>query len=192
MSERMLGERFEDALVYATNLHQHQFRKGTAIPYVAHLLAVASLVLEHGGGEDEAIAALLHDAVEDAGGAPVLEEIRRRYGDTVADIVDGCTDAYGKPKPPWLERKKSYIAKLSGASPAVRLVSCADKLHNALSTLRDYRTHGEVLWNRFNATRNDLLWYYRALADQFLQNGPALLARELDRVVRELESAVPL
>src|ERR1051325_12202408 len=128
-----LTSRFEDALSFAARLHSGQLRKGTAIPYVSHLLAVASVALEHGADEDEAIAALLHDAVEDQGGAPTREEIRRRFGDRVVEIVDGCTDAETVPKPPWRERKERYIAHVAEASPSVRLVSASDKLHNARS-----------------------------------------------------------
>src|SRR5947209_2209991 len=123
--------RFEDALVFATQLHAGQRRKGSATPYVAHLLAVAAIVLENEGNEDEAIAALLHDAIEDQGGAPTREMIRERFGNRVVEIVDGCTDAEVIPKPPWRARKEAYIAHLRGATPSVRLVSAADKLHNA-------------------------------------------------------------
>lgn len=191
MSDRLLTDRFEDALVLASRLHSSQTRKGTSIPYMAHLLAVTALVMEHGGTEDEVIAALLHDAVEDCGGAPVLAQIRQRFGDGVAATVDGCTDAYVIPKPPWHQRKQSFVRRMMEAPVSVRLVACADKLHNAQSTLRDYRAVGEVVWDRFSATKSELLWYYRALADVFLERGPTLLAREFDRVVRALESEVP-
>lgn len=191
MSDSLLTQRFEDALVLAVRLHTTQARKGTSIPYMAHLMAVSALVMEHGGTEDEAIAALLHDAVEDCGGAPVLAQIRERFGDGVAATVDGCTDAYVVPKPPWHQRKQGFVRRMSDASASVRLVACADKLHNAQATLRDYRVVGEVVWDRFSATKSELLWYYRALADVFLERGPALLARELDRVVSALESEVP-
>ena len=119
----MYGPRFDDALPYAARLHRDQVRKGSGIPYITHLLAVAAIVGEHGGGEDEVIAALLHDAVEDQGGQPRLEEIRARYGDAVAAIVWGCTDADTIPKPPWRARKEAYVAHLADASPGVRLVS---------------------------------------------------------------------
>src|SRR5881227_3632367 len=143
-----LSTRFEDALTFATRLHADQTRKGTSIPYISHLLAVTSIVLEQGGNEDEAIAALLHDAIEDQGGAPTREEIRRRFGDTVVAIVDGCTDTEVMPKPPWRERKEAYIAHIREASTAVRLVSAADKLHNARAVLADYRVLGDALWQR--------------------------------------------
>ncbi len=184
-----LSPRFEDALVLAARLHAGEVRKGTTIPYVAHVLGVASLALEHGADEDEAIAALLHDTVEDATGDPevIRIEIRRRYGPAVLAIVDGCTDSRSKPKPPFRERKESYIAKLLEASPSTRLVSAADKLYNARAILSDYRAIGEALWARFNGGRAGTLWYYRALAETFRRLGPARLAEELTRVVSEIE-----
>lgn len=182
-----LSERFGHALVYASELHALQRRKGTEVPYVAHLMAVAAIALEHGANEDEAIAALLHDAVEDQGGLPVLEEIRRRFGRAVADIVEGCTDANCIPKPPWRARKEAYIAHVRVASASIRLVSCSDKLHNARSVLCDYRLLGEDLWSRFTGGREGTLWYYRALVDAFREHGPSPLVDELDRVVAEVE-----
>ena len=142
-----LTPRFEDALVFAARLHGGDVRKGTTIPYVSHVLGVASLALEHGANEDEAIAALLHDTVEDAKGdaESVRTEIRRRFGTAVLDIVDGCTDARTKPKPPFRERKERYIAHLPEASPSVRLVPASDKLYNARAILSDYRAIGEAL-----------------------------------------------
>lgn len=183
----MLSPRFDDALVYASQLHRDQVRKGTHIPYVSHLLAVAAIVLEHGGREDEAIAALLHDAVEDQGGSETREAIRERFGEDVAAIVDGCSDADTLPKPPWDERKKAYVAHVVIAPPSVRLVSAADKLHNARAILADYRQLGETLWDRFNGGRDGTLWYYRALADAFRSVEPNALSEELDRTVAELE-----
>jgi (p)ppGpp synthase/HD superfamily hydrolase len=182
-----LSARFEEALILAVRWHAGQVRKETTIPYIAHLLGVASIVLEQGADEDEAIAALLHDAVEDQGGAVALEEIRRRFGDAVAEIVAGCTDAWTTPKPPWRERKEAYIAHLRHASPSVRLVSAADKLHNARSILADYRAIGEALWSRFNGGKAGTLWYYRALVETLRSSDPAPLVEELDRVVSEIE-----
>ena len=182
-----LTERFEDALLYATRLHARQARKGSGVPYVAHLLGAASIALEHGADEDEAVAALLHDAVEDQGGAATLEEIRRRFGPRVASIVEGCTDADVTPKPPWRERKERYLAHLATAPPSVRLVSASDKLHNARSVLADYRAHGESLWSRFTGGREGTLWYYRALVEAFRAAGTTPLVEELARVVDELE-----
>jgi (p)ppGpp synthase/HD superfamily hydrolase len=184
--------RFDDALVYASQLHRDQARKGTPIPYVSHLLAVAAIVLEHGGTEDEAIAALLHDAVEDQGGAETREAIRVRFGENVADIVDGCTDADITPKPEWKIRKKAYVADIACASRSVRLVSAADKLHNARAILADYRQLGEPLWGRFNGRRKGTLWYYRALADAFQGVESTTLTEELARTVAELECATAI
>jgi (p)ppGpp synthase/HD superfamily hydrolase len=183
-----LGARFEDALQYATRLHARQTRKGTSIPYVSHLMSVCALVLEDGGDEDQAVAALLHDAVEDQGGAPVLEDIRRRFGDRVAAIVDGCTDADTVPKPPWRQRKERYLAHLRHASPDVLRVSAADKLHNARAILTDLRRHGDVVWSRFTADRDNVLWYYRSLVSAYKEAGGSALARDLERVVAEIES----
>jgi (p)ppGpp synthase/HD superfamily hydrolase len=151
------------------------------------LLAVAALVLEDGGSEDEAIAALLHDAIEDAGGERTRQEIRRRFGEKVVAIVEGCTDTDQLPKPPWLERKKQYLAHLHDASPEILRVSAADKLHNARSVLADFRRHGNTVWERFNGGREGTLWYYRRLVQIFHEAGPSFLVEELDRVVTELE-----
>lgn len=183
----MVSSRFRSALDYAAELHAQQLRKGTTIPYLSHLLGVTSLVLEHGASEDEAIAALLHDAVEDAGGAPVLVEIRRRFGPAVAEIVDGCTDADTVPKPPWRQRKEGYLAHLREASSSVRLVAAADKLHNARAILADYRAIGEALWSRFSGGKGGVLWYYRGCVEALRDGGPKTLVDELERVVSELE-----
>jgi (p)ppGpp synthase/HD superfamily hydrolase len=183
-----LTPRFTEALAYATEVHAGQSRKGTSVPYVSHVLAVCSLVLEDGGGEDEAIAALLHDAVEDGGGQPRLDDIRRRFGDRVADIVWACSDTDETPKPPWKERKARYVDHVRAAGPDARRVSCADKLHNARSILRDYRAEGERIWTRFNAPPEEQLWYYRELVDAFRQPDRTALFTELERVVGELEA----
>ena len=179
------GEKFENALEYAARLHRDQVRKGTGIPYITHLLAVASIVGENGGTEDEVVAALLHDGPEDQGGEATLELVRARFGDEVAEIVDGCTDTYEAKKPPWRERKERYLAHLAVAPDSVRLVSSADKLHNARSVLSDYRTLGEDLWTRFNGGKEGTLWYYRAVVNTL--RGGGLIVEELDRVVTELE-----
>ena len=182
-----LTTRFEEALVYAARLHADQRRKASGAPYVSHLLGTAALVLEHGGDEDEAIAALLHDAIEDQGGAATREEIRRRFGDRVTEIVDGCTDSDTQPKPPWRERKEAYIAHLPHASESARLVSAADKLYNIRTILIDYRRVGERIWDRFSGGKDGTLWYYRALVDAFTASGTNPLTEELARVVTELE-----
>lgn len=184
----MLTQRYADALQFAWQLHDGQLRKGTTIPYVSHLLAVSSLALEHGANEDEAIAALLHDAVEDAGGKPTLEMIRVRFGQVVADIVEGCTDSCEEPKPDWRPRKEAYLAHLMQASRSVRLVSASDKLHNARSILADLRVHGPSLWARFNAGKEGSRWYYRSLVQAFAAHGRTPLVDELDRTVRAIEA----
>jgi (p)ppGpp synthase/HD superfamily hydrolase len=186
----MLSERFTQALTYAHQLHATQIRKGSGVPYISHLLGVASIALEYGANEDEAIAALLHDAIEDQGGAATREEIRRRFGDNVTAIVDGCTDTDTTPKPPWRERKEKYIAHIPTASPSVLLVSTADKLHNVRSILQDYRLVGDAVWEKFKGGKAGTLWYYRALVNAFKQNKVTPLTEELDRVVTELESLV--
>lgn len=183
----MLTSRFEDALVFAHQLHASQTRKGTSIPYIAHLLAVTALVIADGGDEDQAIAALLHDAVEDQGGLKTLQLIRSRFGERVAVIVDGCTDAYGSPKPPWRERKERYLEHLKHASPEVQRVSLADKLHNARSILRDLRQNGEDIWSRFNGGKSGTLWYYHSLVLIFQQQVDSPMVEELALVVGEIE-----
>ena len=151
-------------------------------------MGVASLVLEAGGDEDLAIAALLHDVVEDCGGVPMLKEVRRRFGARVAKVVDGCTDAYTDPKPPWRERKEKYIARLRNEDKETRLVSAADKLNNVRSILSDYRAVGESIWSRFNGGREGTLWYYRTLRDEFRRSRPNRITQDLALAVSELES----
>ncbi len=186
----ILSARFEQALHLANQLHQTQLRKGTEIPYFAHLMGVASLVLDYGGTEDEAIAGILHDAVEDQGGQKTLQLIREQFGDTVADIVMGCTDADVIPKPPWRERKEAYIAHVASASPSVRLVSACDKLHNARAILSDYFQHGDAVWEKFKGGKEGTLWYYRSLVTEFKKHGDTPLVQELDRTVSQLEAQV--
>lgn len=182
----MLTRRFDDAMVYAARLHAKQLRKGTRVPYVAHLLATASIALEHGANEDEAIAALLHDAVEDQGGNRTLSAIRKRFGDAVADIVMGCSDTDRTPKPPWRARKEEHLRHLRRAPRSVRLVAASDKLHNARSIVADLRERGRAAWDRFNAGPEEQLWYYDEMVDLFSRKGPRALAGELRRVVEEM------
>jgi len=183
-----LGPRFLQAFVFAAEKHKAQTRKASTIPYIAHLMGVASLVLEAGGGEDLAIAALLHDVVEDCGGAPMLKEVSRRFGQRVAKVVDGCTDADIEPKPPWRERKEKYIRHLKKADADTRLVSAADKLNNVRSIVSDYRAIGESVWSRFNGGREGTLWYYRTLRDVFLQHKKNRITVDLELAVNELEA----
>ncbi len=182
-----LGPRFSSALAYAAELHGDQARKGTAIPYVAHLLAVAAIVIEYGGDEDQAIAALLHDAVEDQGGPETLKRIRARFGKRVADLVDACTDSYeqGPNKPEWKVRKAKYLASLPGKPAEALLISAADKLHNATSILEDYLVLKEELWTRFKGGRESL-WYYRELVKCLRNRTDPRLHRRLEATVKEL------
>ncbi|MDQ4064017.1 MAG: HD domain-containing protein [Actinomycetota bacterium] len=188
MSRSCYGEKFEEALLYAARVHKDQTRKGSNVPYVTHLLAVAAIVGENGGTEDETIAALLHDAPEDRGGRERLQDIRERFGDEVAEIVDGCTDTYEDPKPAWRPRKEAYIAHMARAPASVRLVSAADKLHNARSILADLRSLGDELWDRFTGGKDGTLWYYRTLVEAYYKAGTNAVIENLDRVVREIEA----
>ena len=191
MAARRFGARFRRALDYAARLHALQKSKGSDRPYIAHLLGVASIVMQYDGDEDESIAALLHDAVEDQGGQPTLRNIRRKFGNRVADIVWGCTDADTIPKPPWIARKKAYLAHLrndaSRNSASIRLVSAADKLHNSRQILADYRVIGEKVWRRFKGRRDGTLWYYREVVKALRFHGVTPLVAELTRTVHELE-----
>lgn len=183
----ILTERFQRAFLHAANAHACQLRKGSQVPYVSHLLAVASLVIENGGTEDEAIAAFLHDAVEDQGGLLRFELIRAEFGEAVARIVMECSDADRVPKPEWRQRKEEYIGKVRRKSASAQLVSLADKVHNARCVLTDYGLAGEDLWKRFKGGREGTLWYYRALLDEFRGVTAGPLLDELGRVVEELE-----
>jgi (p)ppGpp synthase/HD superfamily hydrolase len=191
-----LSNRFDDAFQFASELHREQTRKSSGTPYIAHLMAVAAIALEYGATEDQAIAALLHDAVEDQGGQPVLAEIRARFGDDVARIVDGCTDTDQVHKPSWWPRKERFIERLAGAPYSVRLVVAADKLHNVQSVVADYRRLHDELWSRFTGGKGGTLWFYRAVSDTLRQ--AALpdetqldrLLDEIERNVRELERLV--
>jgi len=186
-----LGPRFADAFVFAEELHRRQLRKGSDIPYLSHLMAVASLVMEHGGDEDVAVAALLHDAVEDQGGEAVAEQIRARFGERVVRIVLGCSDSTevkGAPKRPWIERKRRYLGHFESVGDDVRLVSIADKLHNCRCTVLNLREDGASTWDRFNATRDEALWFYRTFVERAKTLYPHPIVRELERAVAELEA----
>jgi len=183
-----LTSRFILAFDFAAQLHKKQFRKSTQIPYIAHLMSVTALVLEAGGDEDQAIAALLHDSVEDQGGYKTLDKIREQFGERVASIVVGCSDTFTQPKPPWKERKESYLEHLLEASPEVRLVSLADKLHNARSILRDLRQDGESTFNKFNGGKSGTLWYYMQLVNIFQKTDDNIMVGELSEVVNEIKN----
>src|SRR5215216_623315 len=184
---------FESALTFASRLHAKQTRKGSNAPYISHLLAVAAIALDHGATEKEAIAALLHDAVEDQGGQKTLDKIRRRYGKRVARIVDAVSDTNQLPKPPWRERKEAYVERLRSEPYSVRLVVAADKLHNARHLLSSYRVQGEDLWSHFNGGRDGTLWYYRAVADALAsaaepeENQLQAIIKEIDRTLVTLQ-----
>lgn len=183
-----LSSRFDDALLLASELHREQCRKGCEVPYIAHLLGVTSLVLEYGGDEDEAIGALLHDAVEDAGGQPTLERIRRQFGDRVATIVEHCTDTDATPKPPWRARKEAYIAALPSGNKSSWLVSCCDKLHNSRSIVSELRQIGDRTWEKFSGRKDGSLWYYATIAEVFHRlDVPKPLLEDLDRTVAEMQ-----
>jgi GTP pyrophosphokinase len=195
----VLTDRFDRALLYATHVHGGQVRKDTPIPYIAHLFAVSATVLEYDGSEDVAIAALLHDAVEDQGGEPRLSDIRNRFGDRVADIVRSCSDTVvnsssGQQKEDWHTRKKRYVEHLNLVDQDTLFVSLSDKIHNARSILRDLRKPeiGKAVWDRFKNSRKDTLWYYRELAKSFQkrlkdQSAKMQLADELSEIVDVLE-----
>ena len=181
-----LTSRFESALVYATQLHANQVRKGSEIPYISHLLSVTALVLEDGGNEPEAIAALLHDAIEDQGGEATYTAIKEKFGDTVAEIVKGCSESATRPKPPWKERKLASLQHLRHANPSVRRVMLADKLHNARSILADWYREGNTVWDRFKGKQEGTLWYYNSIADIVKDTSDNFLAMEIVRVVETL------
>jgi len=192
-----LTERFDRAVQYANRIHANQTRKGTDIPYMTHLLGVASLVLENGAqSEEEVIGALLHDAAEDQGGRPRLEDIREQFGEQVGHIVDACTDTYENPKPDWRPRKEAYIAHVrerverGGDEPALR-VSLADKLHNTRAIIADVRESGDAVFERFNGKKDGMIWYYAALVESF-RGFPNRMVGELERAVAELRRlAIP-
>jgi len=180
-----LGKRFDDALLHALRLHRKQQRKGNNVPYAAHLLGTAGLVLDFGGDEAQAMAALLHDAAEDHGGRPRLAKIRKRFGADVARMVEDCTDTLEKVKPEWRPRKEAYIASLPGKRARSLLVSAADKLDNARAIVADLRAHGAGTLDRFSGKR-DTLWYFQALVEVFDELGVGPVADELAVAVKEM------
>ena len=192
LNSSVVTDRFLEALNYATQIHAHDVRKGTRIPYIAHLLSVCSLVLADGGSEDEAIAGLLHDTLEDHPELVPPLELERRFGPRVRSLVEGCTDTppgyAGGPKPSWRERKLRYLAHLRDGPADDLRVSLADKLDNARAILADYTQIGEALWSRFSAGRGEQLWYYRAVVETLRERRPpGRLLEQLERCVAELE-----
>jgi GTP pyrophosphokinase len=184
----MTSERIRSAIDLSVELHAGQSRRGSGAPYVFHPFAVAGLVADAGGSEDQIVAALLHDVVEDAGGPPVRAEVARRFGEPVARLIDAASDTDVTPKPPWRQRKEAFIARLTGEGPDVRLVVAADKLHNVRSLARDVRVHGPAVWSRFRGGRDGSLWYYGAVAAALSEGWSHPLLDELSRAVVELRS----
>jgi (p)ppGpp synthase/HD superfamily hydrolase len=182
-----LSRRFDEAFVYAHQVHADHMRKGNGVPYIGHLMGVASIVIDDGGTEDEAIAALLHDAPEDCGGRARLDDIRGRFGETVAAIIEDCTDSWTTPKAPWAERKKQYVEHARTLAASSLRVSAADKVHNGYAILRDLRNVGDKVWERFNASADDILAYYQSLVRSYREAGGGRLVDELDRIVRAIE-----
>ncbi|MBA2304774.1 MAG: HD domain-containing protein [Acidobacteria bacterium] len=182
-----LTARFEDAFRYAREIHGAQTRKGNAAPYIGHLMGVASIVLDDGGTEEEAIAALLHDAAEDQGGRDRLADIRARFGDGVARIVEDCTDSWETPKRPWSDRKREYVEHARALpGPSLR-VAAADKVHNAYAILRDLRSVGDQVWERFNAPADDVIAYHEGLVRSFRASGGGKLVDELERILKGIQ-----
>lgn len=183
----ILSERFDAALQYAAQAHRHQQRKGSGIPYLAHLLAVASLAIEYGADEDQAIAALLHDVIEDCG-SEHIPQLRSQFGERVLALVEGCTDSYTFPKPDWHTRKNNYLAHLALAPTELLLISACDKLHNLRSIVQDYQQVGEAIWDRFSGGKIGSLWYYQSLSALFAQSAlPADLKLALAQIWNELQ-----
>lgn len=181
-----LTEKFEYALIYATRLHAQQVRKVTGVPYISHLLSVAALVLEDGGTEEEAIAALLHDALEDQNHPTLRQDIKQHFGDEVLTIVEGCTECDMFPKPPWCDRKLRYLEHLRDASVSVRRVALADKLHNARSLLADWQRLGDSIWQEFRQGKAGTLWFYNCLLEIFQEPSASVMRQELQEIIEQL------
>ncbi len=187
----LLSERFDEAFLFAHRLHARQYRKGSRIPYIGHLMAVSALVIDYGGDENQAIAALLHDAVEDQGGQATREQIRRRFGQTVARIVDDCTDTDQTPKPPWRTRKEQFLERLTQhVADESLLVIAADKLHNARTIVATLRVEGAATFDRFTGKQDGTLWYYREVAERLEQRRAGPIVAELQAVVRQMHAMV--
>lgn len=202
MSEKsekpLLSPKFAEALQFANEIHITQARKGLGAPYISHLMAVSALVLEFGGNETQAIAALLHDSAEDCGGRTMLDQVRNKFGEDVAEIVDACTDSFAESpseKSAWRPRKEAYLLRLAGKSPDAKLVSCADKLHNLTNTLRDIQVEGVPAWKaRMATTRNgqaeNQLWYYGGCLDALSSGWNAPIVDCFSSAVGQLRSLV--
>jgi len=190
ISSSPISDCFIEAFNYAFQLHKDQVRKGSRVPYITHLMAVAALVIENGGDEDEAIAALLHDAVEDQGGLETHNQIRQRFGEVVASIVKECSDTCSTPKPPWRERKEKYLIHLEHASPKSQRVSLADKLHNLRCIYFDYQRDGEGLWERFSGKKEGTLWYYHALSQTFHKITENMMLADFDHTLKQLDQII--
>lgn len=184
------SDRIIAAIATAAQIHAAQVRKGTTIPYLSHLLGACSIALDYGASEDEAIAALLHDAIEDGAPTEAARATVWSFGDEVGRIVEACTDLDSHPRPPWRERKESYLASLATADHSILLVSASDKLHSARSVVRDLRAAGEDVWGRFSPPKGEIFWYYRGLVLAYRANPahPKALIDELDRTVTEMET----
>jgi (p)ppGpp synthase/HD superfamily hydrolase len=180
--------RIDDAFAFAHRVHRDQRRKGSGAPFITHVMSVAALVGEHGGDEDQFIAALLHDAVEDGEGLKTLEEIRAAFGERVAQLVEGCTDAFTRPKPPWQKRKEDFIRAVTGAPPELRLIVAADKIHNVRIIARDLREEGACVWDRFQGKREGSLWYYAEIMSVLSQGWEHPILDDLRRAVQRLET----
>ncbi len=183
-----LGNRFEMAIEMALRLHKSLVRKTREIPYLAHLLAVTALVLQDGGSEDEAIAALLHDAPEDQGGIETLTLIQEKFGKNVFQIVEACSDTFDVPKPEWRPRKEAHLEEVKKASSSVHRVIAADKLHNARSLLRDLKEYGNLLWEKFNGGKEGSIWYLQSMHEILTEKHPGYLTDELGKVLKEIEN----
>lgn len=187
-NEPLLSPKFALALQFANEIHSAQVRKGLGAPYISHLMAVSGLVMEYGGNETQAIAALLHDAAEDCGGRPMLEAVRVMFGDEVAAIVEACTDTLEYPKPAWRPRKEAYLATVKQKPAVAKLVCCADKLHNITNTLRDIRKIGAAAWKDLmaateNNTSEKQCWYYLGCLEALSQDWSHPICDEFVRSV---------
>lgn len=183
-----LSEEFLEAFEFTFNLHKDQVRKGSEIPYMSHLMGVTALVLEDGGNETEAIAALLHDSVEDQGGLATLKIIQRKFGNGVAGLVEFCTDSMETPKPPWKDRKLAVINKVSSAGDSEYKIMLADKLHNLRTIKTIAETSGNDIWERFTGGHEGSLWYYRQLLSRFQLRGDHPYLREIEAILDYLEA----